>query len=105
MTPKQHIELKWDPEKVQMSYVTEEDILEEVFPTSPKELFAHQQKDNSLLNKLKDNPLYHTIKVEGKHLVHYKEKIVVPATLKERVMYWFHTYLVHPGSTRMLKTI
>jgi len=105
MTPKQHDELKWEPEKDQMSYVTEEDILEEVFPMSPKELFAHQQKDKSLLSKLKDDPLYHTVKVEGKHLIHYKEKIVVPATLKERVMYWFHTYLVHPGSTRMLKTI
>ena len=45
------------------------------------------------------------MKVEGKELITYKNKIYIPDTLKDRVMDWYHTYLIHPGVTRMLSTI
>ena len=86
-------------------YLNEEDILEETFPMSPKEISSHQHKSKDLIKSIQDKEYYHMLKVEGKELIHYKGKIVIPETLKQQAMYWYHTYLVHPGSTRMLKTI
>ena len=105
MMPKQHDTLLEQPEQIQLSYLNEEDILEETFPMSPKEISSHQRKNKDLIKSIQDKEHYHMLKVEGKELIHYKGKIVIPETLKQRVMYWYHTYLVHPGSTRMLKTI
>ena len=105
MIPKQYDVIAEDKKTTQLSYLSQEDILEEVFPMSPKEIKSHQEKDKQLLKYLQQDETYTITKVEGTELIHYKGKIYIPSTLKQRVIYWFHTYLVHPGSTRMLKTM
>ena len=63
----------------------------------------HQQQDKVLqilikeeLNKHPNGTLYTTKEVEGVYLIHKNNKIIVPQTLQERVMEWYHTILVHP---------
>ena len=108
MQPKQHDVLEDTRTPVQLSYVTDTDInevLEELFPMSPKEIYSHQQRDQDLLKKLEVNEKYSLKKIEGQELITYKGKIYIPETLRERVMDWYHTYLVHPGTTRMVSTM
>ena len=80
-------------------------ILEDMFPMSPQEIRQHQKKDKRLLKSLQEHKDYEVKRVEGKDLITYKKRIYIPDSLKERVMEWYDTYLVHPGSTRMISTI
>jgi Integrase zinc binding domain len=34
-----------------------------------------------------------------------KDKIYIPQSLRQRVLSWYHEYLLHPGQTRMEQTI
>ena len=43
--------------------------------------------------------------IEGQALVHHNQKIYVPKQLRPRLLDWYHTMLIHPGETRMEKTI
>ena len=43
--------------------------------------------------------------VEDVELVHYKNKIYIPAALQGRVLAWYHEYLAHPGEKRTDETI
>ena len=38
-------------------------------------------------------------------MIHYDNKILVPPSLKEGVMSWYHDMLVHPGKDRMENSI
>ena len=108
LSQKQHDEIQDTKITTQLSYVNQTDInevLEEVFPMSPKEIKSHQRKDARLMKSLEEHKEYQLKKVEGQRLVTYKSKIYIPDSLKNRVMDWYHTYLVHPGSTRMLNSI
>ena len=108
LTPKQHDEINDTPHPTQLSYATEAEInevMEELFPMAPKEIRSHQKKDKKLQQYLQSSDDYYLKEVEGKDLIMYKNKIYIPSTLKDRVMDWYHTYLVHPGSTRMLSTM
>ena len=49
--------------------------------------------------------VYSLKRVEGVVLLHENNKIVVPASLTERVMNWYHYALVHPGQVRMEQSI
>jgi hypothetical protein len=35
----------------------------------------------------------------------YKDKIYIPQSLREKVLSWYHEYLLHPGQTCTEKTI
>ena len=48
---------------------------------------------------------YTTKEVEGVYLIHKHNKIIVLATLQEKVMEWYHTILVHPGKKQMEESI
>ena len=63
----------------------------------------HQKQDkvlqtivNEELEKHLNGTTYTTKEVEGVYLIHMNNKILVPATLQERVLDWYHTILVHP---------
>jgi hypothetical protein len=43
--------------------------------------------------------------IEGYDLLCYKEKIYIPQSLRQRVLSWYHVYLLHPGQTITEKTI
>ena len=72
----------------------------------------HQQKDKVVQNIVKkelerhpNGTKYTTKEVEGVYLIHKNNKIIVPTTLQERVMKWYHTILVHPDEKRMEERI
>ena len=72
---------------------------------------AHQDKDKELQNitnkaKLLQGISSYSIKaIEGVELIHFNNKIVVPKTLQERVMEWYHHHLCHPGETKMERSM
>ena len=43
----------------------------------------------------------------AKHIpgITFNDKIVIPVSLRTRIVAWYHEYLVHPGQTRMEKTL
>ena len=70
----------------------------------------HQKKDKRIIKQaelaLNNKTSIISLKeVEGVDLVHKNNKIIVPDTLKDRVMDWYHDVLVHPGMTRMEASI
>ena len=70
----------------------------------------HQERDIKLQDKVKKSlkqevSAYSVKEVEGVELIHCRNKIVVPSTLIQRVMSWYHEMLCHPGTVKMEKTI
>ena len=62
--------------------------------------------DRSLQQKVKKNKeKFHTKQLEDHELLCINGKIVVPKVLQPKIINWIHTYLVHPGATRMEMTI
>jgi hypothetical protein len=43
--------------------------------------------------------------IERYDILCYKEKIYIPQALRQRVLSWYHEYLLHPGQTRIEKAI
>ena len=74
-------------------------------------MFQENQRNDKKIKKqaklaLNDQTSTVSLKdIEGVELVHKNNKIVVPDTLKEQVMDWYHDVLVHPGMTRMEASI
>jgi hypothetical protein len=54
-------------------------------------------KDIGLREKGLAQPHYSMQHIEGYDLLCYKEKIYIPQSLRQRVLYWYHEYLPHPG--------
>ena len=78
-------------------------------PVTFRTIEKHQKKDRTLINKLKTNKNY-TLKTfrggeKSYDLVLRHDKIVIPSTLKRKVLEWYHTYLLHPGLNRTEETI
>lgn len=80
------------------------------FPLSYRVLGTHQRHDEAMLKKLqKTNSRYSLRSFHGggteRELICYKDKIVVPTTLQQRLVDWYHNYLCHPGVNRTEETI
>ena len=79
------------------------------FPLDVRMFKVHQRRDEKLQKLIKrdskTDPFYTTKVVEGIELVHGGNRIFVPASLRERVMEWYHTMLCHPGQVRMEQSI
>ena len=87
-----------------------DELSEDAFPLRMSTISAKQEKDTQLqraANK-SDSPFTRK-KVRGGrmsyNIIHMNEKIYVPTRLRKRVMKWYHEMLLHPGMTRMTKTI
>ena len=101
-----------DEEQQSPEYLAEnfgaEELDSDTFPLTYKLFDDHQRKDAAILQKLK-RAQYHTKSFRGggtdRDLICYNGKIVVPGTLQKYVLNWYHTYLLHPGSTRTEETI
>ena len=74
----------------------------EIYQQQDKVLQVHIKEE---LNKRPNGTLYTTKEVEGVYLIHKNNKIIVPPTLQERVMEWYHTILIHSGEKRMEESI
>jgi hypothetical protein len=58
-------------------------------------------KEAGLREKGLAQPHYSIQNIEGYDLLCYKEKkqIYIPQSLRQRVLSWYHEYLLHPGQT------
>jgi len=107
ITHKDSDEVATDEEKPQLTYMTVREVQAESFPMSPTLIRKEQEKDKNLQQKVENDKSkrYSKKEVEGVSLVHFEGKIFVPKTLRDRIIAWYHNYLVHPGKTRMEATI
>jgi hypothetical protein len=95
-----------DVTEMAVSYASEQDKINEKFPMSPLLIAKEQKKDNKLMKSLEQGTkVYRTKKLEGKELITYNDKIVVPEILRDRIISWYHHYLCHPGQLRMEATL
>jgi len=85
------------------------DIPSEFFPLRFKDIQREQLKDEDLTAKLRENDKYKTHSYRGggktRTLIVKDDKIVIPKTLQQRVIQWYHDQLCHPGVTRTENTI
>ena len=75
----------------------------------------HQDDDKTLMHLLKKDKRFHLKNFHGAgllgiqgaewELLCYNNRIVIPKSLQENVLEWYHYILVHPGRDRTLKTI
>jgi len=78
------------------------------YPLKMKTIYIQQQRDNKLMALDKTSP--YTLKdfSGGKKtypLVCLNNKIVIPPSLQDCIVQWYHTYLCHPGESRTERTI
>ena len=85
------------------------DMVSEKFPLSPALIAKYQKKDKALQKRVKENPSnYGTKVIEDMTLITtnaHDNAIIVPKMLQSRIVAWYHEYLVHPGGTRLEKTL
>jgi hypothetical protein len=86
-------------------FANEDDVPAEFFPLAYKTIAQHQNKDESLLDKIRKSVPDYTVKIfhgggKKRPLITYKGKIVMPKSLQERCIKWYHEFLLHPGMTR-----
>ena len=92
--------------------ISRDELPDEAYPLRTPLIAAEQSKDASVQSLLSDPKMrnrYTTQQVRwGKRdykLVYYDNKIVVPTSLRKRMLNWYHDVLMHPGVTRLLLTI
>lgn len=92
-----------------MAAATEELDDELMMPVAYSNIKSHQEKDKNLHSKLQSHDAYHIKKFHGGgrtiRLICHTGKIVIPDSLKLRVLTWYHTMLIHPGAKRTVETI
>jgi hypothetical protein len=74
-------------------------------PTHTALIFKEQSKVKGLREKGLAQPHYSIQHFVWYDLLCYKEKIYIPQALRQRVLSWYHEYLLYPGKTRTEKTI
>jgi len=76
------------------------------FPMDLQTIAAVQGSDSVLQKRLETNSqTYKKSTINGVELIVYKDKIFVPKELRERILAWYHEYLLHPGALRTEQTI
>ena len=89
---------------------------EEIYPLTVKEIKEAQEIDKTLLKsfildldkcllKTQNKEKYNILLVENMHVLCKDGKIVIPQSLQNRAVSWYHHYLQHPGSTRLEETL
>jgi hypothetical protein len=75
------------------------------FPMHTALIFKEQVKVQGLREKGLSQPFYSMQHIEGYDILCYKDKIYIPQLLRQRVLSWYHEYLLHPGQTCIEQTI
>jgi hypothetical protein len=78
----------------------------EQFPMSP-EIIAREQimKDRHLKEVMKKSGKFSERTVERSTVITYDKNVYIPISLRKRIVWWYHTYLQHPGITCMEATL
>jgi hypothetical protein len=77
----------------------------EEFPMSPEIIAREQKKDTYLKEVMNKSDKFSKRIVERYTVIAYDYKIYIPISLRKRIVWWYHTYLQHPGITRMEATL
>jgi hypothetical protein len=65
-----------------------------------------QEKDKKLQQDIKNHVhKYKKRTIEGAEIVTHHKLIVIPKTLQQRIVAWYHHYLAHPGMSRLEATL
>lgn len=97
-------EIREEPTREKMGEIFAEDQLPgEIFPLNLRVLSRFQLKDSELSKA--DTPYSRQTFRGGEQLLCHNGKIVVPQELRRHVVDWYHSYLMHPGETRLEETI
>jgi len=76
------------------------------FPLDFKVISHHQTRDNMLKQSMIANPKpYQTKFVNNTKLLFFKNKVVLPSSLVQSVVSWYHDNLNHPGIQRTFEMI
>jgi Integrase zinc binding domain len=62
-------------------------------------IFKEQMKIQGLREKGLSQPHYSMQNIEDYDLLCFKDKKYIPQSLRQRVLSWYHAYLLHPGQT------
>ena len=94
------LDLDPSPMKMEQFAFEDEDLPPDAFPLNYKTLMTHQQQDETLLQKAKANKQY-ALKMfcgggKTNALIVQNKKIIVPTTLQQRCVQWYHESLYHP---------
>ena len=103
------LDLDPSPMKMEQLAFENEDLPPDAFPLNYKTLMTHQQQDEPLLQKAKANKQY-ALKMfcgggKTSTLIVKNDKIVVPTTLQQQCVQWYHESLCHPGESRTEQAI
>jgi transposase InsO family protein len=98
---------KLAPTTEQLSETFAQDSLSaSVFPVNFTVLANFQQQDRDLQTLVSTHQnVSRKIFRGGEQLICYKDRIYVPKALQKHVVEWYHTYLMHPGETRLEASI
>ena len=75
-----------------------------IYPLTTREIAEAQKHDNEL-NNMTDEHGYMTQLVENTKVLCKNGKMVIPKSLQQRAVAWYHHYLQHPGNTRLEETL
>jgi hypothetical protein len=77
------------------------------FPMHIALIFKEQAKvkDIGVREKVLAQHHYSIQHIEWCDLLCYKQKIYIPQSLRQRVLSWYHEYLLHPGQTSTEKNV
>jgi hypothetical protein len=75
------------------------------FPMSPEIIAREQKKDTYLKQVMEKSDKFSERIVERSTVITYNNKIYIPISFRKRIVWWYHTYLQHPGITRMEATL
>jgi hypothetical protein len=77
----------------------------EEFPMSPEMIACEQKKDTYLREVMKKSDKFSERLLERSTVITYDIIIYIPISLRMRIVWWYHTYLQHPGIARMEATL
>ena len=97
-------DLKIQEEEV-LALLSESEFSNIKFPMHTALIFKEQMKVQGLRMKGLSQPHYSMQHIEGYDLLCFKDKMYIPQSLRQRVLSWYHEYLLHPGQTRTEQTI
>jgi hypothetical protein len=88
-----------------MNIMNFDEMESEEFPMSPAIIAPEQHKDSQLKELIKISDKFSERTIERSTVITYEKKIYIPQSLKNRIVWWYHTYLQHPCITRMEATL
>jgi hypothetical protein len=85
--------------------VNVDEIESEEFPMSPEIIARERKKDTHLKEGMKKSDKFSERIVERSTVITYENKMYILISLRKMIVWWYHSYLQHPGITRMESTL